>query len=73
MARLTEAQIKHVVDILESGHCSLSRDTSDDYAEAAAFVFDRGIFFQGRDACLEIAREFRKILAEATTPEGEPR
>jgi len=44
-SRLTEAQKRIVRQILETGHVSLSRDSSDDYVAASAFIFDNGLFF----------------------------
>lgn len=45
MATLTRSQLEIVKKILEDGKALMSKETSDDYATAAAFVFDNGCFF----------------------------
>lgn len=48
MAKLTTAQKKLVEDIVASGRCVLSRESSSDYLVAAAFVFDNGLLHRFR-------------------------
>lgn len=48
MAKLTDAQKHIAVEILETESLSISEDTSDDYIEAAAFVFDNGLLYPHR-------------------------
>ncbi|AZO48088.1 hypothetical protein [Mesorhizobium sp. M4B.F.Ca.ET.058.02.1.1] len=42
-----------VRDILQAGKCAVSKESSDEYVAAAAFVFDEGLFFF-RDEALKI-------------------
>lgn len=42
---MTKAQQRIAIDILEAESLSISEDTSDDYIEAAAFVFDNGLLY----------------------------
>lgn len=55
MGKLTETQLKIAEQILIDGKASLSKESSHDYCEAAAFVFDNGLFFF-REHSLEVVR-----------------
>ena len=59
MGSLTVRQRELAAQIIEERHCSLSKDSDPDYIEAAAFVFDAGVFFLGAQGMDDLAKTLR--------------
>lgn len=62
--KLTPNQREVAAQILEAKSFSLSNQSSDDYVEAAAWVFDNGIFYLGKAGVEEVIIALRKPRRE---------
>ncbi len=78
MTKLSAKQCELAAQIIEAGTCSISKESDPDYVEAAAFLFDNGVFYaaaggnQARVAAIFRAQAERAALADKTSPPLSP-